>query len=131
MEDITAVTTSISSHSTPATLKVIIETSLLETDEIAVISFIVRHIKMTHPSGSVLAFIKTSTGFAGGGATLPHVTLMSDIVRDSSCGVKASGGVGDYKSAVDMINVGATRIGASKGVAIVSGGTDGSVKGGY
>jgi len=60
--------------------------------------------------------VKTSTGFAEGGATVPDVELMSEYLP-----VKASGGVGSYEEAMAMFEAGAERIGASSGVAIVEG----------
>jgi deoxyribose-phosphate aldolase len=71
-------------------------------------------------------FVKTSTGFAGGGATLDDVILMSKTV-DGACGVKAAGGVRNADDAIAMIEAGATRIGTSAGVTIVSGGTSNGV----
>jgi deoxyribose-phosphate aldolase len=63
-------------------------------------------------------FVKTSTGFAGGGATAADVALMRRVVGPD-IGVKAAGGVRDYADAQAMVKAGATRIGASAGVAIV------------
>ena len=63
-------------------------------------------------------FVKTSTGFSSGGATLEDVKLMRTTVGDN-VGVKASGGIRDYKTALSMIEAGASRIGASSGVKIV------------
>ena len=63
-------------------------------------------------------FIKTSTGFGTGGATVEDIALMRKAVG-SKLGVKASGGIRDYATAKAMIEAGATRIGASAGVAIV------------
>ena len=107
----------------------IIETSLLTPIEIIVASLVFRHVRMTHPAGQVLQYIKTSTGFGGGGATRKDVEVMSNVVRDTGASVKASGGVGCREDAVAMIRVGAGRIGASKGVKIVLGGE--GEKGGY
>ena len=67
-------------------------------------------------------FVKTSTGFNGGGATAADVELMRATVGPS-VGVKASGGVRSREDAESMIAAGANRIGASSGIAIVSGGT--------
>lgn len=64
-------------------------------------------------------FVKTSTGFGGGGATAHDVALMADTVRGSSMGVKASGGIRSYEDAQAMIRAGATRLGASAGVKIL------------
>ena len=73
------------------------------------------------------AFVKTSTGFGGGGATIEDVRLMRAVVGPD-LGVKASGGVRNEQDLKNMLAAGATRIGASAGVAIVSGGQS---KGGY
>lgn len=93
-----------------AILKVIIETSLLTDDEKA------RACKISKEAGA--DFVKTSTGFAGGGATVADIELMRRTVG-SEMGVKASGGIRDFQTAQQMINAGATRIGASAGVNIV------------
>ena len=69
-----------------------------------------------------VAFVKTSTGFNKGGATVEDVALMKQTV--GNIGVKASGGVRDTKTALAMIKAGATRIGASAGIAIISGAQD-------
>jgi len=65
-------------------------------------------------------FVKTSTGFAGGGATVADVALMRETVGPEM-GVKASGGIATYDAAVAMIKAGADRLGVSAGVAIVKG----------
>lgn len=104
-------------HEAGAILKVIIETSLL-TDEQKVLAC----------EASVEAgadFVKTSTGFNGGGATVQDVELMRRTVGPD-LGVKASGGVRSREDALAMIAAGATRIGASSGIAIVKGGNGGS-----
>jgi deoxyribose-phosphate aldolase len=93
-----------------ALLKVIIETALL-TDEEKVAACVAA--KKARAS-----FVKTSTGFAKGGATAADVELMARAV-DHKLGVKASGGVGSAADAEKMIAAGATRIGASVGVRIV------------
>ncbi|TXS96551.1 deoxyribose-phosphate aldolase [Parahaliea maris] len=93
-------------------LKVIFETCLLEREEKLALCRICRDIGV--------AFVKTSTGFAGGGATLEDVRLMREAVGEA-VGVKASGGVRDRATALAMIDAGATRLGTSSGVAIVSG----------
>ena len=64
-------------------------------------------------------FIKTSTGFSTGGATEHDVKLMRETVGPN-VGVKASGGIHNLSEAMDMINAGANRIGASSGVEIMS-----------
>ncbi len=93
-------------------LKVILETAMLNREEIIVVCEIARD------SGA--DFVKTSTGFGGGGATVEDVRLMKETVGDK-VQVKASGGVRDYATAVAMIKAGASRIGASAGIAIVTG----------
>lgn len=93
-------------------LKVILETCLLTDEEIVQICEICREINV--------AFVKTSTGFSSGGATVEAVSLMRKTVGPDM-GVKASGGVRDQVTATAMINAGATRIGTSSGVSIVSG----------
>jgi deoxyribose-phosphate aldolase len=94
------------------TLKVIFETSMLEDGEKRRLCEICTEIGV--------AFVKTSTGFGGGGATLDDVKLMSETVG-AGVAVKASGGVRDRETALAMIEAGATRLGTSSGVAIVSG----------
>ena len=91
-------------------LKVIIETCLLTDDEKRTAC------ELSEKAGA--DFVKTSTGFSKGGATLHDVELMKSVVGDR-LGVKASGGVRDYATAKAMIAAGATRIGASAGIAIV------------
>jgi deoxyribose-phosphate aldolase len=92
--------------------KAIFETALLSDDEV------VRACRMAKRAG--LDFVKTSTGFGPGGATVHHVALMRKTVG-RSMGVKASGGVRDLEGAQAMIEAGATRIGASASVKIVRG----------
>ncbi|MBP2302613.1 deoxyribose-phosphate aldolase [Azospirillum picis] len=95
-----------------ALLKVIIETCLL-TDEEKVLAC-----RLSQEAGA--DFVKTSTGFAGAGATAEDVALMRRTVGDAM-GVKASGGVRTTEDARRMIAAGASRIGASASVAIVGG----------
>ena len=90
--------------------KVIIETALLSEEEKVKAAVLVR-------AGDA-DFIKTSTGFASGGATVADVALLRRVVGPDM-GVKAAGGVRDLKSAKAMIDAGADRIGASVGVKIV------------
>lgn len=95
-----------------ALLKVIIETCLLDDDE-----------KIIACELSVKAgadFVKTSTGFSTGGATVEDIRLMRRTVGPD-IGVKASGGVRDRATALALVEAGATRIGASASVAIVTG----------
>ncbi|WP_392560838.1 deoxyribose-phosphate aldolase [Orbus sturtevantii] len=96
-------------------LKVILETCLLSKDEIKKASEICRDLDVE--------FVKTSTGFSSGGATVEDVALMRETVGNK-LGVKASGGVRDTATALAMIKAGATRLGSSSGVAIVSGEKD-------
>ena len=95
-----------------AIVKVIIETSLLSEDEK------VKACELAKAAGA--DFVKTSTGFNGGGATIEDISLMRKTVGPDM-GVKASGGVRDYDGAKAMIEAGATRIGASSGIAIIKG----------
>ena len=96
------------------TLKVILETCYLEESEII--------------KASILAikagadFIKTSTGFGTGGASIKDVELMKSILGDSKVKIKASGGIRDTSTALAYINIGVERIGTSNGIAIVTGG---------
>lgn len=93
-------------------LKVIFETSLLTDEQIS---------KLCDISSKTGAdFVKTSTGFSNGGATVEHVRLMRDNVKPDM-GVKASGGVRTKEIAQAMINAGASRIGTSAGVSITNG----------
>ena len=90
-------------------LKVILETCLLNKEEIVKVCEICKEIGV--------AFVKTSTGFNKGGATVEDVALMKRTV--GNIGVKASGGIRDTDTALAMIKAGATRIGASAGIAII------------
>jgi deoxyribose-phosphate aldolase len=92
-------------------VKVILETALLSEDEI------VTACRMCVDSGA--AFVKTSTGFGPGGATVEAVSLMRRTVGEG-VGVKASGGISTYETALSMIRAGANRLGASASVAIVT-----------
>lgn len=110
VEDIRAVSEVV--HAGQAILKVIIETSMLSDEQ-----------KVIACEAAVEAgadFVKTSTGFNGGGATVEDVALMRKTVGPD-LGVKASGGVRSLADAQAMIAAGATRIGASSGIAIVKG----------
>jgi deoxyribose-phosphate aldolase len=99
-------------HAHGIIVKVIIETALLTDEEKTIASLISKE------AGA--DFVKTSTGFAGGGATVQDVELMRKAVGPEM-GVKASGGVRTYEDAASMIQAGATRIGASAGVKIIQG----------
>ena len=92
-------------------VKVIIETSLLNQDEKDLACNIVME------SGA--AFVKTSTGFSSSGATLEDVRLIKKLVGDR-VGIKASGGIKTKNEALKLIEAGATRIGTSRGVEIIS-----------
>ena len=92
-------------------VKVIIETSLLNQDEKALACNIVME------SGA--AFVKTSTGFSSSGVTLEDVRLIKKLVGDR-VGIKASGGIKIKNEALKLIEAGATRIGTSRGVEIIS-----------
>lgn len=114
-DDIKAVVTAARGH----TVKVIIETSLLSQDDKILAC------KAALEAGA--HFVKTSTGFGGGGATVEDVRLMKSVVGDQMQ-VKASGGIKDAAQAKAMIDAGATRLGTSSGITIIQGG---SVQGGY
>ena len=92
----------------PIPVKVIIETALLTEEE--------KHRACEAAVAADASMVKTSTGFADGGATIPDVELMSEYRP-----VKASGGVGSYDEAMAMLEAGAERIGASSGVDILEG----------
>ena len=115
IEDIRAVCAAADKAPHPVLVKVILETSLLDDQEKA--------------AGAILAkagganFVKTSTGFGPGGATVEDVALLRRTVGDMM-GVKAAGGIRDYETASRMIEAGATRIGASRSLAILSGATE-------
>jgi deoxyribose-phosphate aldolase len=97
-------------HRNRALAKVIIEAALLSDDE---------KVKACTLSKAAQAdYVKTSTGFGPGGATLHDVELMRRTVGPEM-GIKAAGGIRDYETAQQMIAAGATRIGASAGVKIV------------
>jgi deoxyribose-phosphate aldolase len=98
--------------SKPVPVKVILETSQLTTEE--------KIIGCALSKSAGAAFVKTSTGFAKGGATAEDVALMRRIVGDD-VGVKASGGVRSTEDAMAMFAAGANRIGASASIAIVTG----------
>ncbi len=102
-------------HEVGALCKVILETALLTDEEKVIASSLAKQARAD--------FVKTSTGFGPGGATVYDVALMRETVGPTM-GVKASGGVRTASDAEDMIAAGATRIGASAGIIIV-GGKDG------
>lgn len=95
-----------------AHVKVIIEACLLTDEEK------VKACEMAKEAGA--DFVKTSTGFSTGGATVEDVALMRKTVGPDT-GVKAAGGIRDYDAAIRVIEAGANRIGTSNGIAIVQG----------
>jgi deoxyribose-phosphate aldolase len=99
-------------HGRGAIVKVILETNLLNKEEKIAAS------RLSKEAGA--DFVKTSTGFGGGGATVEDITLMRSVVG-AEMGVKASGGVRTFQDAQKMVQAGATRIGASAGVKILQG----------
>lgn len=105
--DIRAVVDAADEHIT----KVILETALLNNEQIA------RGSRLTQAGGA--DFVKTSTGFAGGGATVEHVKLMRESVG-SAVQIKASGGVRGYADALAMLDAGATRLGTSGSATILA-----------
>lgn len=104
----------------PAPVKVILETSQLTEDEKVAACVLAK--------AAGAAFVKTSTGFGGGGASVEDVALMRRVVGPE-LGVKASGGIRTAEDARRMLAAGANRIGASASVAIVTSG--GATGGGY
>jgi len=112
LEDIKGVCAAAQKAPKSILVKVILETALLETAE--------------KVAGAILAkaggadFVKTSTGFGPGGATVEDVALLHQTVGERM-GVKAAGGIRDYETALAMIEAGATRIGASRSVSILEG----------
>ena len=106
--------------SAPAGVKVILETSALDTEQKIIAC------SLSKLAGA--AFVKTSTGFGKGGATVEDIQMMRRIVG-SELGVKASGGVRTAEDAIKMAQAGANRLGASASVAIVTG--TATAKGGY
>ena len=99
-------------HARGPIVKVILETALLTDEEKTIACLIAKE------AGA--DFVKTSTGFSGGGATVQDIALMRRVVGPEM-GVKASGGVRTFEDAESMIKAGATRIGASAGVKIIQG----------
>jgi deoxyribose-phosphate aldolase len=100
-------------------VKVILETGLLTTDEI------IRACQVSEAAGA--HFVKTATGFLGRGATIEDIVLMKNSIG-KKMEIKASGGVKTFDQALAMIAAGATRLGTSSGVALVTGAKAG---GGY
>ncbi len=98
-------------HAADTVVKVIIETCLLTDDEIT------RAAKIVAKTGA--DFVKTSTGFSTGGATVHAVKLMAAAVQGTSTAVKASGGIHTADEAQAMIDAGATRLGVSHSMQII------------
>ncbi|MDR3587070.1 MAG: deoxyribose-phosphate aldolase [Desulfosporosinus sp.] len=92
-------------------IKIILETCYLSLEQISKLCRLAKEAN--------LDFVKTSTGFGSGGATVEHVALMRNMVG-SEMGVKASGGIRSYADALKMIEAGASRLGASASVGIVT-----------
>lgn len=101
-------------HSTcrDVVLKVILETALLDEEEIRLVC------EMSKDIG--VDFVKTSTGFSTRGASVEDIKIMKEVVGES-VEIKASGGIRDHQKAMSMVEAGATRLGVSAGIAIVSG----------
>lgn len=93
-------------------VKVILETALLTNDEIVMAS------EISEKAGA--RFVKTCTGFSGGGATVEHIQMMRKSVSPK-VEVKASGGIKTHEQAIALISAGATRLGTSSGVQLVQG----------
>ena len=91
-------------------LKVILETCLLSNEEIVAACKLAKEARAD--------FVKTSTGFSKGGATVEAVKLMRETLKDSM-GVKASGGIKTHEDLIKMIDAGANRIGTSSGTKIL------------
>jgi len=100
-------------HEKKALLKVIIETAYLDNFDIRIAC------EICEEAGA--DFVKTSTGFAPKGADIEQVRLMREVLP-GNIQIKASGGIQTYEQAMAFIEAGATRLGTSSGVAIVSGG---------
>ncbi|MFC5529139.1 deoxyribose-phosphate aldolase [Cohnella yongneupensis] len=98
-----------------AAVKVIIETCYLNDEEKSMASLLCK--------AAGADFVKTSTGFGTGGATIEDIALIRHVVGPEM-GIKASGGVRDLEVARKLIQAGATRLGASSSIAIVTGGTN-------
>lgn len=106
-EDIKAV---VEAAADKALVKVIIETCLLTKKEK------IKACELAMKAGA--DYVKTSTGFSTGGASIEDIELMKSVVGDK-LGIKASGGIRDRKTALEMIEAGATRLGASAGIKII------------
>jgi deoxyribose-phosphate aldolase len=110
LEDILAVVSVAKNQIPKKVVKVIIETGLLTPEEK------IKACQLIIASGA--DFVKTSTGFNGGGATLEDIKIIKQAVEEK-VKIKASGGIRDYKTARAMLDAGANRLGTSSGVAII------------
>lgn len=108
--DIASVTTA--AHLKAKKIKVILETGLLTDEEIRRLAAICREVEPD--------FVKTSTGFSGGGASLRVVEMLREALSGTPIKIKASGGIRSAEDALAMIEAGAERLGSSSGVRIVS-----------
>jgi len=109
-EDISEVVKTVKALNPSGKIKVILETALLDENE---------KVSACQLAKAAQAdFVKTSTGFGPGGATVEDVMLMRKLVGDSM-GVKAAGGIRDAKTAIEMIEAGANRIGTSSGLTMI------------
>ncbi|HKI04433.1 MAG TPA: deoxyribose-phosphate aldolase [Thermoanaerobaculia bacterium] len=111
LDDLAGWVTALRAEHVGLILKVILETALLTDEEK------VRGARLVAESGA--DFVKTSTGFAKGGATVEDVALLAQTVG-GKIGIKASGGIRDFGTALAMIGAGATRLGTSSGVLILT-----------
>ncbi len=98
-------------HNHQKLLKVIVETAYLSDSELE------KACKICADAG--VDFVKTSTGFAPAGATIEHIVIMKNSLPHN-VGIKASGGIKTYEQAIAMINAGASRIGTSSGISILT-----------
>eukprot|EP01134_Creolimax_fragrantissima_P002149 CFRG2149T1 len=110
-DDIRAVVHASKATNSNVIVKIILETCLLTSDEIKTAC------KIAVKAG--VDFVKTSTGFSTSGAKVEDVKLMRETVG-KDVGVKASGGIRDYATAIAMVNAGANRLGCSAGAAIIA-----------
>ncbi|MDD4725561.1 MAG: deoxyribose-phosphate aldolase, partial [Tissierellia bacterium] len=108
-EDIKSV---VNAANNKALVKVIIETCLLTDEEKKTAC------RLALEAGA--DYVKTSTGFSTGGAKVEDIKLMKSVVGDK-LGIKASGGIKDLKTATELIEAGATRLGTSSGIKILNG----------
>lgn len=108
--DVCAIVDSVKDIAPDTVVKAILETCLLTDDEK------IKACEICVSAG--VDYVKTSTGFSSGGATVEDVALLKNITGPQT-GVKASGGIKDFNTAIKMLKVGATRLGTSSGVQIM------------